>query len=104
MNDEGIEFKNLNDDYFDIIKYCLSRKLKVTPRIRNFVISHFDQKRSDIVEYIRDDKIWELKKYIRNNKIQLDTLNDEYFNLLTYCQDERNRFIISNKRIYHPEL
>ncbi|ORX79357.1 hypothetical protein BCR32DRAFT_300942 [Anaeromyces robustus] len=100
---EKIELKSLNDNYFDIIKYCLSRKLKVSVRMRNFVISHFDQKRSNIVEYIRLNDTKKLNKYIRENEIELNMINDNYFNLLTYCHDERHHissqmkeFVIQN--------
>ncbi|ORX66668.1 hypothetical protein BCR32DRAFT_272633 [Anaeromyces robustus] len=96
-------FKDLNDNYFNIIKYCKSRVNNISPKMFDFVILNFSIERINVLEFIKKNQIDGLKTYLKKNKIELKKLNDNYFNIVEYCNkkekevsNEMRNFIISH--------
>ncbi|ORX66670.1 hypothetical protein BCR32DRAFT_297604 [Anaeromyces robustus] len=97
-------FQVLNDKYFDIIKYCKSRVNNISPKMFDFVILNFSIERINVLEFIDKNQIDGLKTYLKENKIELKKLNDNYFNIVEYCNkkeeeevsNEMRNFIISH--------
>lgn len=61
----------------------------------NFIISHYTQKRYDIIELIRMKKIKEIIEYMKyeneNDDIEFISLNDENFDIVEFCKDKNNK-------------
>ena len=99
---EKYEIKDLNNDFFHVIEFCLDESNRISSKIKYFIINHYNRTRSDIVELIHKNNIVDLLQYIQIHLIQLEDLNDEYFDLMEYCnsnrrvQDKTKRFIISH--------
>jgi len=82
----NFEFKNLSDKDFDFIRYCHSSN-KISGKIENFIISHFNSVRYRLVELIQsDDNVEELESV----EFDLNKLNDSNFDFIKYCQDNNN--------------
>jgi len=90
LNNNNIELKSLNDDYFDIRKYCNDGHNRISYGMKSYIWSHFDNQRSKIVEYIRNNKFSELNDYVVNQDIEFKNLNDDYFNIIMYCNRPEN--------------
>ncbi|ORX78986.1 hypothetical protein BCR32DRAFT_301294 [Anaeromyces robustus] len=86
----NIEFKELNDNTFDIINYINSPKNKISDDIKKFVIETFVFKRKNIIKYLKEENVIDLKKYIKNNKIEIKDLNDENFDIIDYVNSSTN--------------
>ncbi|ORY60455.1 hypothetical protein LY90DRAFT_643187 [Neocallimastix californiae] len=90
IKENDIELQNLNNNHFDVIKYCSKSYNKISGRMKNFVISHINKIRYKVVELLRNDDISELKLFIDENNINLKSLNDDNFNLVKYCSFPSN--------------
>ncbi|ORX75193.1 hypothetical protein BCR32DRAFT_249743 [Anaeromyces robustus] len=91
---EDNQVPNIDDDYFNIIEYCRSNK-NIPEWMTNFIISHYTQKRYDIIELIRMKKIKEIIEYMKyeneNDDIEFISLNDENFDIVEFCKDKNNK-------------
>lgn len=79
-----IEFKQLNDDYFDISEFVSSPKNNISHKMKLFVILHLDHKREKILELLKKNSINALKRYLEKNDIELRDLDDKYFSIVSY--------------------
>jgi len=89
MENNNIELEKLNHRNFNIVKFVISlhKKNKISEELKDFVISHLNIWRSNIIELIEEDNVQELKDYIKKEKnFQLNDINDTYFNLKKYCK------------------
>lgn len=97
IKSNNIELKSLNDKNFNLINYINSYDSHITPKMKYFILSHYNKKRYDIVELIRNGKISYLKNYIEKNNINLEDLNDNNFNILMYINYELNNISVNMK-------
>ncbi|ORX79358.1 hypothetical protein BCR32DRAFT_246443 [Anaeromyces robustus] len=98
-----IQFQNINDEYFDITEYL---NIKNNKTIVNFIINHYSDQRSKILNYIKNNNLYELKSYTNENLIILENLNTNVFDILSYSIKYLNpsvdmvNFIIQQKGHY----
>ena len=88
--DNEIEFKNMNDEYFNILDYCENEVLNCPERIKNFIIRNYDKIRADIIKLIEGGDIISLKDYIKDKKVELKKLDDAYFKIIDFCSNPKN--------------
>ncbi|ORX42274.1 hypothetical protein BCR36DRAFT_374589 [Piromyces finnis] len=99
VDDEIIYFDDLDDDYFNIVEFCKTTK-HICDNMKNYVINHYTKNRSCIVESIRRKNIREMKRYINNYGIEIKSINDQYFNIFDYCDEEISNKSLSSKMKY----
>jgi len=84
METQNIEFKQLNDKYFNILEYINNPINNISINMRNFVISHYDRTTCEIIKLIKQNNINNLMSYLEKHDIELESLNNKYFNIINY--------------------
>jgi len=95
LKNNHIEFKQLNDDDFDVIEYSNNANNNVSFKMKSFIIHHFDKKREKIIELMKKNDIAEIKKFLIKNNIELRDLDDNHFSIIDYVKSSSD-FIFPN--------
>ena len=96
------EFHDINDKYFNIQEYCCSPENQVPNSIKEYVIHNFYENRIKLIELLHKKKFNDIKDYVQKNKIEIKSIDDEYFSIIEYCRSNRyipewmTNFIISH--------
>ncbi|ORX78985.1 hypothetical protein BCR32DRAFT_269739 [Anaeromyces robustus] len=97
----NINFKALNDNYFNIIEFCNNYMDEISSEMNDFIVSNCDDKQKSVIEFIKSDNIEQLKCYLEKEQIELKQLNNKRFNLITYINSLDEKKSISKKMKYY---
>jgi len=93
IKDKNIVFHDLNsnDKYFDIIKFCKIDANKVSSKMLDFILENYTKDRKEVLQLIKKNEIERLHGYIKDHDIELEKMNDDNFNIVSFC-DKKNYF------------
>jgi len=86
IQENDIEIRNLNDEYFDIIKYVLIYVENISPDIVKYLVSHISGDKEAIINLLKLNNIKELRDYMDKRNITLETVNVSSFDILKYTE------------------
>jgi len=88
LKNNDVELRDLNDDYFNIVKFAES----ISEKAKRFVISHLYQKRYDVVEYAKNCDIDSLRLMVNSKNYikEFKEIDDDDFSIIDYCKDGKN--------------
>jgi len=90
--DNNIIFEDLNDENFNLLSYYRKfDKYSKYSIIKNYILTHYNEKRKEVFDIIEENNLNKLKKYVTQMKnFDFMQLNDQSFNILDYINEQSN--------------